>query len=366
MKKALSYPFVVFIIMATSCSKGSKDDNNGGGGGGGGGNVSVTSASPAYVVWGDQVTIKGAGFSTNKTDNFVWFLGDANCDAPSNDSTGWKKAEVVSASATQLVVKAPWTTLSSDLPCGHTYAKVRVIVNGKMGESPETVKFVGWPVPAGFCYWYGGAYYAPGAIRVGDSAMIEYGGFGVGNLNASGNLTKVRLTVDGAPVPITHRPGVSGCDSRAFTFKLDENEFGDPGKCDPIDSYWGGMGKKRTFKFFIQDQPQSEYSKEYWVFSHPKPTYSGASGPTSVSKAAGGNPQWTVTGKNMFYNKVRFTALSGCTGTAEALTTCTNEFCDQFVFGIPLSLLTAGCSYSVSLVDVCGGFKLIGNIAVNP
>jgi hypothetical protein len=362
MKKVLSYLFVVFIFLASACSKGSKDDNNGGGGGG---NVTISSFSPETVFWGDEVTINGNGFSTNKSDNYVWFFGDGNCGSSYNDSTGWRKAEIVSASATKLIVKMPWT-VDADIPCGHTNALIRVIVNGKRAESATQVKGMGFAVPAGFCYWYGGAYYAPGAIRVGDSAMLEFAGHGLSNLISSGNVSKLRLSVDGAPVPAKFRPGISGCDSRAVSFILDANEFGDPSKCEPKDAYWGGTGKKRSFKFYLEGHPDSEVSKEYWVFSLPKPTYGGASGPTTVSKAAGGNPQWTVTGKNMFYNKVRFTAMQPCTGFIEAETTCTNEFCDQFVFGIPLSLLTAACSYNVALVDVCGGFKTVGTITVNP
>jgi hypothetical protein len=232
--------------------------------------------------------------------------------------------------------------------------------------STMAAKFMGFAVPAGFCYWYGGAYYAPGAVRVGDSAMLELGGHNVGNLINSGNISNLRLSVDGKPVPIKYRPGVSGCDSRAVTFALNANEFGDPSKCEPKDAYWGGTGKKRNFKLYILDQPQSEVSKEYWVFNLPKPVFSGATGPTSLSKAVGGTPEWTVTGRNMFYNRVRFTAQSPCTGFVDAETTCTNEFCEQFKFGIPLSLLSAGCSYNVSLMDVCGGFKAVGTIVINP
>jgi hypothetical protein len=359
MKKALSYLSCLIMILTVACSKKSKDDNNGGGGGGA---VSISSTSPESVLWGDLLTINGTGFSNNKTDNYVWLFGDGSCGSPNNDSTGWRKAEVVSASATKLVVKMPWTT-DANIPCGHSNAIVKVIVNGKYAES-QPVKGMGFAVPAGFCYWYGGAYYAPGAIRVGDSAMLEYGGHGVSNLISSGNISKLRLSVDGIPVPITPRPGVSGCDSRAVTFLLDLTKFGDP-KCEPKDSYWGGTGKKRNFTFYINEQEQSKVSKEYWVFSLPKPTYGGVTGPTTVSKLAGGNPEWTVTGNNMYYHKVRFTAMSPCTGTVEAETTC-NGFCDQFIFGIPLSLLTGGCSYNVSLLDICGGVKGIGTVVVNP
>lgn len=363
MKKKLSGLSLVLILITSACSKGNKDDDNPPGGGGGG-NVTVTSFSPESIVWGDLLTINGTGFSTNKADNFVWLLGDGSCGSSYQDSTGWRKAEVVTASETKLTVKMPFT-IDNDLPCGHSNATIRVIVNGKMGASQSSVKGIGFAVPAGFCYWYGGAYYAPGAIRVGDSAMLEYGGHAVGGLTSTGTISKLRLSVDGNAVPIQYRPGVSGCDSRAVTFVLDANKFGET-KCEPKDAYWGGTGKKRNFKFYIEDQPQSEVTKEYWVFSLPDAEFAGASGPTTVSKAAGGNPEWTVTGKNMFYDKVRFIAQQPCTGTVEALTTCTNSFCEQFVFGIPLSLLSAGCTYTIVLVDVCGGLKSVGSVKVNP
>jgi hypothetical protein len=363
MKKAFSYLSYLLILLSTACSKGSKDDNNPGGGGGG--NLSITSFSPEYVFWGDNVEINGTGFSTNKTDNYVWFQGDGSCGSAYNDSSGWRKGEVLSASATKLVVKTGWT-IDGTIPCGHSYAAIRIIVNGKRAESPTHVRYMGFPVPAGFCYWYGGAYYAPGAIRVGDSAMLEFGGHSISNAVATGNISKIRLSVDGKLVPTKLRPGVSGCGSRAVTFELDAEEFGDPSKCEPKDSYWGGTGQKRNFKLYIDGQPQSEVSKEYWVFSLPKPVFGGATGPTSWSKSTGGTPEWTVTGRNMFYNKVRFSAVSPCTGFVEAETTCTNEFCEQFKFGIPLNLLTGGCSYNISLKDVCGGFKSVGTIVINP
>ena len=363
MKKGLSYLMIFLFFLSIACSKGNNDDDNNPGGGGGG-NVSITSLAPANVIWGGELTINGSGFSTTKTENFVWFKGDNSCGTSSNDSTDWKKAEIISASATKLVVKVPFTT-EQNLPCGNSWANVRVTVKGSFAISPSAINCMGFPIPAGFCGWYGGGFYAQGAIRVGDSVLLEYAGHGVSNLESAGNISKLRLSVDGSPVPIVLRKGISGCSSRGITFLLDAKKFGEA-KCDPKDPTWGGSGKKRSFKFSLDQVPGSEVAKEYFVFSLPKATYGGATGPTTVSKSLGGTPEWKITGKDMFYNKVRFMAQAPCSGTVEAFTTCTNNFCDEFVFGIPLSLLNADCTYNIALVDDCGTLKQVGSVKVNP
>jgi hypothetical protein len=363
MKKALSCIAFFLLLLSISCSKGSNDDDDNPGGGGGGGNVSISSLSPTNVIWGGELTINGSGFSTTKTENFVWFKGDNSCGTTANDSTDWKKAEVVSASATKLVVKVPFTT-QNNLPCGNSWASVRVTVKGSFAMSPSAINCMGFPIPVGFCGWYGGGHYAQGAIRVGDSVLLEYAGLGVSNLESAGEISKLRLSVDGISVPVVLRKGISGC-SRGVTFYLDSKTFGEA-KCEPKVAFWGGSGKDRSFTFSLDKVPNSEATKKYFVFSLPKATYGGVTGPTTVSKALGGTPEWKVTGKDMFYNKVRFIAQGSCTGTVEAQTTCTNNFCNEFVFGIPLSLLNADCTYNVGLVDDCGVMKLVGSVKVNP
>ena len=193
---------------------------------------------------------------------------------------------------------------------------------------------------------------------------MDYAGHAMSSLEFSGNISKMKLTVDGISVPIVPRKGISGCTGGGFTFILDPNTFGEV-KCTPIDPYWGGTGKKRSFKLSIDGVTMHQYARERFVFSLPRPEVTAATGPASVSKLAGGNPTWTVTGRNMYYNKVRFLS-TGCGPTVETQTTCGNSFCKDLSFSIPLILLNENCTYNIWLVSDCGATKNIGQIKINP
>jgi hypothetical protein len=72
----------------------------------------ITNLSPTSGPIGTTVTITGTNFSTTVSNNTIWF--------------GGVKATVTSATATSLVVI---------VPAGATHAPIRVLVNGKIGES---------------------------------------------------------------------------------------------------------------------------------------------------------------------------------------------------------------------------------------
>src|SRR6185503_12454050 len=87
---------------------------NGGGNNGGGnaGNLSISGTSPEYPFWGDELTINGTGFSSTKSENYVWIDGSNPCSSNgSRDSAGWRKAEIISATSTQLKIKVPYDVL---------------------------------------------------------------------------------------------------------------------------------------------------------------------------------------------------------------------------------------------------------------
>lgn len=366
MRKPFFQVILTSLVLFTACSKDKKEDDPGGGGGNND-PVTITGTSPEFVFWGDQLTITGTGFSTTKADNFVWLMSDASCETNSQDSTDWKKAEVLSATATQLTIKIPYTTGPGGFPCGPDLgASLRITVKGKpTAISPQLVKTMGFPVPISFCDNYGGGYYASAAARPGDSVLLTYAGLGLINLHNSGNQSKIRLMVGNKSIPVKIRPGVSGCGTWGLTFKLELLDFG-AAACSPLDPAWSLAGKKNIFKLSLEGVSQSAVTKEFFVANLPYATYTGFSGPAQVSKSAGGNPFWTVTGKNMHYHRVRFDALAPCTGTSGEVSTVCNSFCDQFSFDIPLSLLNAGCTYSVRLIDQCGSTKLIGSVKINP
>ncbi len=75
----------------------------------------ITSIAPASGAVGDTVTITGTGFSTTKANNVVRFSSNTTGPAP--------QAEVVSATATQLVVKVPAGAVSGGLTVYSTEAE---------------------------------------------------------------------------------------------------------------------------------------------------------------------------------------------------------------------------------------------------
>src|SRR5215218_10659389 len=105
-----NYLLLGLALLLFACKKKSDDTNNGGGnnnggnnnGGnnGGGSSFTITGASPEYLYWGDELTINGTGFSTNKADYNIRFI----TDLPGCNMGAF---EIISATASQLKVKTP-------------------------------------------------------------------------------------------------------------------------------------------------------------------------------------------------------------------------------------------------------------------
>lgn len=364
----LSRVALMALLFLAACSK-SKDDKGKDEPdpppGGNNDPVTITSTSPEFVFWGEELTINGTGFSTNKADNFVWFYGDNNCGTDYRDSTDWKKAEIVSATATKLVVKVPYA-MKDERPCGNDFAGMHLTVKGKPTVSPtEVIKMMGVPIPQAFCDNYGGGYYASSGIHPGDSVYLEFGGYGLLNLRYTGNEDKIHLKVGTLNIPMKKWKGPSGCGSYGGSFILDRQTFA-KAKCDPLDPAWGVAGELKKFELYIDGIALPGASKEFFVLNLPKSTVTEVSGPAEVSKSGGGNPFWKVKGKNMHYSMVKFIALSPCSGSVETATSVCNSFCDEFHIYIPLSLLNSECSYSMFLIDACGKTKHIGGIKITP
>jgi hypothetical protein len=115
--------------------------------------VEVTATSPEFTFWGDELTLTGKGFSTKLEDNFVWLKNETfafgSCSFDNRtDSTGWRKATVLRATATSLTIKVPYKTASetsNNRACGVINPNISVTVNGKTAVS-EKVKLIGYSI----------------------------------------------------------------------------------------------------------------------------------------------------------------------------------------------------------------------------
>jgi len=116
MKKILPLLFAFAIVLLNSCSKtgsspGGSGGNNGGNNGGGNTNgITVTSVTPDRPYPDDQITITGTGFKADATKDTVEFgrliSGKFGAWHDGLDSQWASRCTVVSATATQLVVRA--------------------------------------------------------------------------------------------------------------------------------------------------------------------------------------------------------------------------------------------------------------------
>lgn len=358
MKKKIYFAAITVLLFIGACKKDSNDDDNPGGGGNND-PVTITSTSPEYVVWGQEVSINGTGFSTAMADNYVWIASDNQCGTNPQDSTDWKKATVVSATATKLVIKLPYTTHPSEstLPCGPDEgAQLHVIVKGKPRvTAPQYIKTIGIPFPTFFKNDYPG-YHGPTAMRQGDSTFLRYGGLSSINMNNSGYKDKIRLKINGNVVPVTRY-------FQGVAFKLPVQDFA-IAQCtnDPV---WGIGGEQKPFMIYFEGIEHATVTKNYFIGYFPNAQISNVSGPIVVSKSAGGNPFLKVSGSNMNFPKGKITPLNGCPGISQTFTlNGVNEFLSEFNVDIPLSLMNSGCSYAFRVIDPCGGERHIGNVSV--
>jgi hypothetical protein len=349
----------LFLILATlyisSCKKsGTGNNNNNGGGGGGGGNngaqPTITSTSPQYTFWGDEMTINGTNFSTNKADNIVYFKGNKAC---STDST-WQKAEVLSATATKLVVKVPYVTNPSGSTCGNDYSYIRVTVNNKSVKMDQAVKLLGFPELGSMCYHYGGFYHAS-TTRPGDSVVM---GAGIRGLYAqeSGYNNQLKLSVNGTQVNYILRSIGPTCGGIAFS--LDPAIFADINNCTVLPGSLGEPCRKMTFTLSINGTNKS-VSEEYFVRNHPAIVISQVIGNNNISISAGGNPYLDVKGKNMYFTDIKWSS----TGELPITTAPPpGTFMSEMRLFIPLSLLLPGKTYAITGISQCNQQTTIGYI----
>ncbi|MBX2920787.1 MAG: IPT/TIG domain-containing protein [Chitinophagaceae bacterium] len=341
--KSLSVVCLLIVALLAACNKNDDDDN--GGGGGGGGNLTITSTSPDYVFWGEELTVDGTGFSTNASENIVYIKGNKSCDS----DTTWQKAAVVSATATRLVVKVPYIKKENGVYCGADYGRVRVTVGNQSVTREQAVKFVG-PLKINICHPFGitiGAY--PNTYRTGDSSVMTahlYTLYG----RESGYYDKIKLYINGSPVNTVDRY-FKGATCGGLTFKLEPEDYADINNCTIPDGYNGDQ-PVRKFRFIAKvDGTAFADTTDGYVFNHPKMSISGSNSPGSVSKSAGGNPTVKVTGKYMYFTRVRWSDGLSPAFHTDAPPISMND--TETSIYIPLSLMLPGRTYNAVAIGPC-------------
>lgn len=356
MKKINTFTcFILLLIALPFCKKDSSNDDDNNNGGNNSPLFQITGTSPDVVFWGEELTITGTGFSTNPADYSFSYLSDA---ASCIDTF---KTEILGLSSTQVKIKAPIAKLSSGNYCGPNSLAVIVKAGGKT-DTTGYVKMLGWPRIIDVCYHYGG--FSGNYFTPGDSAVLTLEGAtglgaGVNNYNKN-----VKLRIGNDDIPFTWE-NFTGCgNAGGAKITLDISKYAEQ-KC-PGDAGWNNGWRLLNFTAYVPGTNRM-VSKDILVYWQPTTRYYGFSGPLVVSKS-GGLPiaQWTVNGRHMFYNKVRFTPLN-CNGTPQEMTIYSgNGFYNTNTFDIPLSVLSAGCSYNVSLINRCGNVRGVGTIQIVP
>ncbi|MGZ5191138.1 MAG: IPT/TIG domain-containing protein [Flavisolibacter sp.] len=353
---------IILCFVVFACSKKSGDTNSGGGNNPppppppppNSAGFSITSTSPQHPYWGEELTIVGTGFSTNKNDYSFKFRNDVI-------ACNLNAFELISASSTELKIKMPiGTNPSNGRKCGPFSDQVIVTANGK-SDTTNAINFLGWPRLQGVCTHFGG--WAGDYIIPGDSVAMNMAGATGIFASVNNNNTNAVLEVDGINIPIKWR-NYSACFSGlGGVITLEKEKFAKL-KCTS-DPDWGNGG--RMLKFKISNPGTNRFdSASYFVEWLPSQNFSSFSGSPNISMSAGGFPTWTIKGKNMTYLKARFTATNCSLTTQEVAINKNGDFYDEGTFPIPLSVMTIGCNYSVSIINHCGQVRVLGGVQIKP
>ena len=355
-KKSLFPVGALIVVMIISCSDDSNDPsqnpppNNPPVGG----QVTITDATDG-VFWGEEMTITGTGFSTVKEENIVKFvkLPPVGCPLQYTSEAGGD-IEIISATATQLKIKVPLRlNILGDPACGPLTADIEVSVKDKK-DTYEGVTFGPLPYIGNFLYHYGW-FDVPKVTRIGDSVMLD-GGLLSTPVKGSEYWDNVKLSINGKNIAIKHRS--IGLES-GWAFYLPIDEYAEM-NCSEDPDGWGA--REMEFKFYIEGTQKSA-SRMLYVQYLPVHSVSCEDCPSPLSKLAGGNPEWVVRGKNMYYTTVSFSPLGSCSGSSQEMDIVLVPWTDEIRFTIPLSILTADCAYSVHLTNECETV-LIGQLGI--
>jgi hypothetical protein len=357
----------VLLLIFYSCSN-DKDDDTDPSNPPAGGDVKVTGLSHEYIFWGEELTISGTGFSEIKEENIVTFVNSYPKTPGMKLTSDGGDIEIVSSSPTSIKIKIPYKAEAASGTThfnGEDFAQIEVAVKTKKDTS-ELVKFIGLPRVGTFEYHYGW-YDLGGVARSGDSVVIGGGfygsalGAGEAHPKQAGVYDKLRLHVDGVNVPMKRRKisqSVNG-----FGIYLPSSEFSEV-NCEDGANGWGDRAME--FKFSV-DGTDIENTRTLYVTYLPEYSVLTAQGDEEVSKLAGGNPFWTVTGDDMYYSHAVFYPTCGGGATnAEVEIASPGTLNSSYQFNIPLSLMVENCVYHIYLKTPCDETKLIGDVWVKP
>lgn len=321
--------------------------------------VEVSATTPEFIFWGDELTLTGKGFSSKPEDNFVWLKNETaafgSCPSDNRtDSTGWRKATVLRASPTSLTIRVPYKAASeatNNRACGVIDPAISVTVNGKTAVSSK-VKLLGIPHIREICYTNSG--FKGAGIIPGKELENQISIPGIGIYGASSGIDeKLKLLVNGVLLPLTkvESSGPTNCaSSYKFVIPIDFAN-GSCSTTDPI--LTGRFANIMDFVAVIDGTTKSSEKFSYPVASFPDRIFSTFT-QRAFSYSAAGNPQIVLEGKGLnWYSEARF---SGTTGgcTLATIGPVSSESGTKLTIAIPLAQMQVGCTYSLTLVDVCG------------
>jgi hypothetical protein len=364
-KLLLALAACVLLLMFSGCDSDKDPDPNDPSGGG---KVTISGLSHQYIFWGEELTISGTGFSSVKEENIVSFVNSYPKTPGMKFTSDGGDIEIVSASPTSIKIRVPYQTEvggATTIYRGEDYAKIEVAVKSERDTS-EMVKFIGLPRVGTFEYHYGW-FDLGGIARSGDSVVIGGGfygsllGAGERHPKEAGVYDKLRLDIDGIPVPMKWRKITSS--KQGYGIYLPAEEFSEI-RCDEGANGWND--RAMNFRFSVQNT-DIENSRTLYVTYLPENSLISATGPSQASKLAGGNPSWTVTGDDMYYSHALFVPSCGGGATnAEVEIANAGVVKSEYQVAIPLSLLVENCSYTIYLKTICDETKVIGSVTIKP
>jgi hypothetical protein len=364
-KLLLALAACVLLLMFSGCE--SDDKDTGPDDPSDGGKVTISGLSHQYIFWGKELTISGTGFSSVKEENIVSFVNSYPKTPGMKLTSDGGDIEIVEASPTSIKIRVPYQTEVAGATTryrGEDFAKIEVAVKSEKDTS-EMVKFIGLPRVGTFEYHYGW-FDLGGIARSGDSVVINagfYGSFsGAGELHPkeAGVYDKLRLDVDGIPVPMKWRKITSS--KQGYGIYLSADKFSEV-RCDEGDNGWND--RAMNFRFSVENT-DIENSRTLYVTYLPENSLTSATGPSQVSKLAGGNPFWTVTGDDMYFSHARFVPTCGGATIAEVEIATPGTINSEYQISIPLSLMIENCSYTIHLKTICDEFEVIGSVKIKP
>ncbi|MCR9015546.1 hypothetical protein [Aquiflexum gelatinilyticum] len=333
--------------------------------------LEITETSPEFVFWGEEITIKGTGFSTKTEDNFVWLKGESqsfgNCALTNRtDSLGWRKATVISATTTSLTVRIPYVPASQNAnnkPCGVYNPNLSITVAGKTVVSPQ-VKLLGKPFINEVCISNSG-FKGSGIIPGKQSNnVISIGGLGMFG-SASGMDAKMKLAIGSENIPLIKTdPPIATC-SNGYSFTIPITMAS--GECTPDPIRTGRFSKMMDFVASIEGTSIQSEKFSYPVGSFPDQSIESLA-TQRASKSAAGNPEIKIKGKGLnWYKEARFISTNSAGCPMATIAPVSNVAGTELTVLIPLAQMNANCTYQLSLINTCNlSTGQIGQVIIDP